>query len=103
LNDVPSASGVYCCGFSCLDIHVSIEDYLTGEQAGEIRHEYITGQLFAMVGAGRAHNTIALNIASFFHIHLRGGPCQAFMADMKVREGRCFLLSGRCRHLRATG
>jgi Uma2 family endonuclease len=64
---------------------VSIQDYLTGEQAGEIRHEYITGQLFAMVGGSRAHNTIALNIASFFHIHLRGGPCQAFMADMKVR------------------
>ncbi|ADE15889.1 protein of unknown function DUF820 [Nitrosococcus halophilus Nc 4] len=64
---------------------ISIQEYLAGEQASEIRHEYIAGQLFAMVGASRAHNTISLNIASLFHAHLRGSPCQAFMADMKVR------------------
>lgn len=64
---------------------VTIEDYLAGEQTGEVRHEYVAGQLFAMIGASRAHNTIALNIATFFHAHLRGGHCQAFMADMKVR------------------
>jgi Uma2 family endonuclease len=65
--------------------NINIEEYLSMEQAGEVRHEYIAGQLFAMVGASRVHNTIALNIASFFHTHLRGSPCQAFMADMKVR------------------
>jgi Uma2 family endonuclease len=64
---------------------IGIQDYLTSEQAGKIRYEYIAGQLFAMVGASRAHNTIALNIASFLHAHLRGSSCQAFMADMKVR------------------
>jgi Uma2 family endonuclease len=67
---------------------ISIQDYLTSEQIGKIRHEYIAGQLFAMVGASRAHNTIALNIASFLHAHLRGSSCQAFMADMKVRIER---------------
>ncbi|ADJ28016.1 Uma2 family endonuclease [Nitrosococcus watsonii] len=67
---------------------LSVQDYLSGEQASEARHEYIAGQLFAMVGASRAHNTIALNIASLFHIHLRGSPCQAFMADMKVRVAK---------------
>jgi Uma2 family endonuclease len=70
---------------------VSIQDYLTSEQAGEIRHEYIAGQLFAMVGASRAHNTIALNIASFLHVHLRGSSYQAFMAGMKVRVERIAL------------
>lgn len=64
---------------------VSTEDYLADEQASEVRHEYIAGQLFAMVGATRAHNTIALNIGALLHAHLRGGPCHAFMADMKVR------------------
>jgi Uma2 family endonuclease len=64
---------------------ISIEEYLAKEQLGEIRHEYIAGHVFAMVGASRAHNTIALNIASFLHASLRGSPCQVFMADMKVR------------------
>ncbi|QBQ55052.1 Uma2 family endonuclease [Nitrosococcus wardiae] len=64
---------------------VSIQDYLAGEQAREVRHEYIAGQLFAMVGTSRAHNTIAGNFFALLHTHLRGSPCQVFMADMKVR------------------
>ncbi len=34
-----------------------------GEQRSEVRHEYVTGQVYAMVGASRAHNTISLNLA----------------------------------------
>lgn len=64
---------------------ISIEDYLTSEQASEVRHEYIEGQLFAMVGASRAHNIISGNFFALLHAHLRGGPCQSFMADMKVQ------------------
>lgn len=64
---------------------ISIQDYLTSEQTSKIRHEYIAGQLFAMIGASRAHNMIAGNFFALLHTHLRGGPCQVFMADMKVR------------------
>lgn len=64
---------------------LSIQDYLTGEQASEVRHEFIAGQLFSMVGARRAHNVIAGNFFALLHTHLRGGPCQVFMADMKVQ------------------
>lgn len=61
------------------------EAYLIAEQASDIRHEYVGGQLFAMAGAGEAHNRIAGNL--FFHIRsvTRGTPCGAFVADMKVR------------------
>jgi Uma2 family endonuclease len=61
-------------------------EYLSGELLSEVRHEYVAGQVFAMVGATRAHNVIALNIATFLHGGLRGKPCQAFIADMKVRS-----------------
>jgi len=64
---------------------VSVEDYLAGEQIAEIRHEYVAGQVFAMVGATRAHNVVALNIAAFLRRHLRGTPCTAYISDMKVR------------------
>jgi Uma2 family endonuclease len=62
-----------------------VEEYLESELVGEIRREYIGGQVYAMVGASDAHNLIAMNLASALHRHLRGGPCQVFLSDMKVR------------------
>ncbi|MBE9003698.1 Uma2 family endonuclease [Fortiea sp. LEGE XX443] len=63
----------------------TIEEYLQLEQTSEIRHEYLGGQVFAMSGGSKEHNTITLNIASRVRSHLRGGSCSVFMADMKVR------------------
>jgi Uma2 family endonuclease len=71
--------------FHALISTIGIEAYLAGEEAGKVRHEYVSGQLFAMVGASRAHNVITLNIAACLHAQLRGTPCRVFMADMKVR------------------
>ncbi|MDP2810859.1 MAG: Uma2 family endonuclease [Rhodocyclaceae bacterium] len=63
----------------------SIDDYMTWEAEQVERHEYLNGEVFAMTGARDAHNTIALNIASQLRGKLRGGPCRAFIADMKLR------------------
>ncbi|MGB6294731.1 MAG: Uma2 family endonuclease [Rivularia sp. (in: cyanobacteria)] len=66
-------------------IHIfTVEEYLELEQTSEIRHEYICGQVFAMSGGSKEHNTITLNIASRLRFNLRGGFCSVFMADMKV-------------------
>ena len=65
--------------------HVSVEDYLDGEELGPVKHEYIAGAIHAMAGATNRHNTIALNCLAFLHSHLRGKPCQAFNSDTKVR------------------
>ncbi len=62
----------------------TVEEYLELEQTSEIRHEYLAGQVFAMSGGSKEHNTISLNIASRLRSHLRGGSCSVFMADMKV-------------------
>ena len=64
---------------------ISVEEYLRGEEIAEVRHEYIGGQVYAMVGASRQHNTVALNLASVLQRHLRGGPCRAYISDVKVR------------------
>ncbi|MCI0655260.1 MAG: Uma2 family endonuclease [Methylococcaceae bacterium] len=64
---------------------IGIEAYLAAEEAGEVRHEYVSGQLFAMVGVNRAHNVIAGNFFTRLHSHLRQSPCRVFIADMKVR------------------
>jgi len=43
---------------------ISIEEYFSGEQLSDVRHEYDNGYVVAMVGASRAHNLITLSLAS---------------------------------------
>ena len=58
---------------------------MQGELASDIRHEYVAGQVFAMAGAGEAHNRISLNLAFHLRAATRGTPCGVFISDMKVR------------------
>jgi Uma2 family endonuclease len=62
-----------------------VDEYLAGEQAGEVRHEYIDGAVYAMAGASREHNEIIGNIYSSLRTALRGTGCRAFFLDLKVR------------------
>ncbi len=66
-------------------IPFSFEQYLDYEIEQPEKHEYVRGEIFAMAGARRAHVTVSLNLASAFKAHLRGTPCRAYMADLKVR------------------
>ncbi len=59
-------------------------EFVTWENQQPDKHEFVAGEVFAMVGARRAHVTISLNIAARLKDHLRGGPCRAYMADMKL-------------------
>ena len=61
------------------------EEYLQGEHSSDVKHEYDNGYIFAMVSASRAHNLIALTVASEMKLHLKGKPCRSYMSDMKVR------------------
>ena len=65
--------------------YISVEDYLAGEQVSQVKHEYSAGAVYAMAGATREHNRIAGNVYSAFGQRLRGGPCQAFISDVKLR------------------
>lgn len=60
-------------------------EYLEGERESTVRHEYVQGEVYAMAGASDRHNRIALNIASRLNDHAAGGPCEAFMSDMKIK------------------
>lgn len=64
---------------------LDIDAYIEGELNSDTRHEYLSGEVYAMVGASDAHNILALNLATALHTHLRGGPCRPFVTDMKVR------------------
>lgn len=64
---------------------VSIEDYLAGELASEIKHEYLGGYIYAMAGARNIHNSIAGAWYGALYRQLLGKPCEPFNSDTKVR------------------
>jgi Uma2 family endonuclease len=64
---------------------LSVEEYLSSEEKTQERHEYVAGEVFAMVGTTPLHNQISLNVASSLRAALKGRPCRVFMSDIKLR------------------
>lgn len=65
--------------------HFTPEEYLESERRAEHKNEYFNGAVYAMVGAGRRHNLIGLNIGAELRGQLRGRDCEAYVSDMRVR------------------
>ena len=63
---------------------IHLFDYLAMDEASELRHEYVGGQIYAMTGGTMRHNRIALNIARQLGDRLEATPCQVFINDMKL-------------------
>lgn len=72
-------------GYPAVKPHISVEDYLEGEQVAEVRHEYFDGTVRAMAGATVRHNTACGFLTSALRAHLAGGPCKTFSIDVKLR------------------
>lgn len=64
---------------------LSVEEYLELEESATVRHEYVAGEIFAMVGARGRHVRISLNIASRLLGAARGGECRVYASDMKLK------------------
>lgn len=58
--------------------------YLDWEAEQPDKHEYIAGEVFAMVGVRREHALVALTLASHLRAHLKGSRCHTYVADMKL-------------------
>jgi len=69
---------------------LTIEEYLDRKQRSDVRHEYVQGIVYPMVGGTERHNEICLTIAATLHQHLHGKPCRVFMSDMKVLTSNVF-------------
>ena len=59
-------------------------EYLNGEFTSKDKHQFVSGEVYAMAGASVDHNRIAGNIFSEFRIAFKGQFCEPFIADMKV-------------------
>jgi Uma2 family endonuclease len=58
---------------------------LENDNPDGIRHEYVSGQVYAMVGASRNHNRTGGRMYARLLRHLQGTPCEPFQSDMKVK------------------
>jgi Uma2 family endonuclease len=64
------------------------EEYLSFERSSNVRHEYLSGQIYAMAGATREHNLITGNVAGELRTQLKGKSCETYSSDMRVRVPR---------------
>ncbi|MFZ4855880.1 MAG: Uma2 family endonuclease [Desulfuromonadaceae bacterium] len=66
-------------------LHFTREEYMEWEALQPGRHEFVAGEVFAMVGVRQVHSIVALNIASELKQQLKGKPCRPHMSDMKLQ------------------
>ena len=67
------------------NLRMTTHDFLAWEASQTEKHEFVAGEVFAMVGALREHVMVSLNIASALKQRLRGKPCHTYIADLKLR------------------
>lgn len=64
--------------------YITPEEYLNLERQNEFRSEYIAGEMFAMAGVTRNHDTITGNIYAALRPKLRNRSCFLHTSDMKI-------------------
>ena len=68
-----------------VSLRLTPEEYFAWEETQEEKHDYIHGEVFAMSGATRTHNDLALNFAVALRLAFRGTDCAVFTSDMRVQ------------------
>ena len=64
---------------------MTAEEFLEWDRTQTIRHEFVDGEVYAMSGAGIAHNLAAGNLYLSLRGHLAGSSCRTFQTDVKLK------------------
>ncbi|PWC77711.1 Uma2 family endonuclease [Azospirillum sp. TSH64] len=63
---------------------MTLDEFLAWEERQDGRHEFLQGEIVAMVGGTVAHNQIAGNVYAALRGELRGSPCRVFQETMRI-------------------
>lgn len=80
----------------------SLEEFIAWENGQDERHEFVRGEVFAMVGARRVHGQVCLNLAASLKAQLNSTPRPTHGVDRpprgprKLGAARRFLGGSRC-------
>lgn len=67
---------------------MTTDEFLDWEAAQEERHEFVDGEIFAMVGGSLVHARLCGNIFLRLSLGLQGRGCLTFIENAKLRAGR---------------
>lgn len=59
--------------------------YLAAEEASDIKHEFLRGEVYAMAGGTPEHAGLSAAATSELILALRGRPCRVYSSDLRVR------------------
>jgi Uma2 family endonuclease len=60
-------------------------EYYRLEAEADYKSEYFDGEIFKMTGASQNHNRICINLGGELRAALKGKPCEAYPADMRLK------------------
>ena len=64
---------------------LSLDEFIVWENEQPEKHEFVRGEVFAMVGARRVHNLVVGNVFASLKQQLKGAPYQAFLDNAKLQ------------------
>ncbi|MBP2303953.1 Uma2 family endonuclease [Azospirillum melinis] len=64
---------------------MTLDEFLAWEERQDSRHEFLQGEIVAMIGGTVAHNQIVGNVYAALRGDLRGSPCRVFQETMRIR------------------
>ena len=67
-------------------VRYSYADFLRVEaDSPNVRHEYVSGQIFAMAGGTPEHARIITDVVLWLGTALKGSPCKVYTSDLRIR------------------
>lgn len=60
-------------------------DYLALEDASNTKHEFLSGEIYAIAGGTPEHAGLAVAVATALLSQLRNGPCRVYSSDLRIR------------------
>jgi Uma2 family endonuclease len=69
----------------------TLQEFLAWEAEQSDRHEFVQGEVHAMVGARRSHGRVVMNLGRLIGNALVGSPCEVYAETMKVQVDEAVL------------